>query len=116
MPYIPKKRFKLVDLNKHNRRWSQNNETLYSTTAWRKLSKEMRINNPKCNACSQFKSISNLVLDHIIPINQGGAIWDKRNLQVLCGTCHNAKSAAESNGVKYEYQDTPNGRIPKNKQ
>lgn len=35
-------------------------------------------------------------LDHIIPIAKGGAELDAKNIQTLCRSCHDAKSATES--------------------
>jgi 5-methylcytosine-specific restriction endonuclease McrA len=35
------------------------------------------------------------MVDHIKPINQGGSIWNKDNLQTLCNRCHNKKSAKD---------------------
>lgn len=34
-------------------------------------------------------------VDHIIPISQGGDMWDEKNLQILCIDCHKEKSKKE---------------------
>jgi 5-methylcytosine-specific restriction endonuclease McrA len=31
----------------------------------------------------------NGVTDHIVPISEGGAMWDERNYMALCNSCHN---------------------------
>ena len=31
-------------------------------------------------------------VDHIVAIKNGGKMWDKTNLQVLCGSCHKEKT------------------------
>lgn len=36
------------------------------------------------------------VTDHIVPINEGGAMYDWDNLQSLCTQCHNSKSGKEA--------------------
>jgi 5-methylcytosine-specific restriction protein A len=36
-----------------------------------------------------------VVVDHIVPIDQGGAMWDEGNHQVLCAACHRRKTATE---------------------
>ena len=36
------------------------------------------------------------VVDHIKPINEGGARYDFTNLQGLCDSCHNKKSGREA--------------------
>jgi len=35
-------------------------------------------------------------VDHIIPLSRGGARLDPANLQGLCETCHNRKTAADN--------------------
>jgi 5-methylcytosine-specific restriction protein A len=35
-------------------------------------------------------------VDHVQPIKEGGARFDAANLQSLCVSCHNAKTARES--------------------
>ena len=35
------------------------------------------------------------MVDHIVPINKGGAPLDLNNLQSLCNACHAAKSAKD---------------------
>lgn len=37
-------------------------------------------------------------VDHVVPLEQGGAAWDAANLQTLCPTCHAAKTAAQAAG------------------
>ncbi|WP_295941636.1 HNH endonuclease signature motif containing protein [uncultured Alistipes sp.] len=52
---------------------------------------------PLCEEC-QRRGITTLaqVVDHIVPINRGGAKLDMANLQSLCHPCHNRKSGLES--------------------
>ena len=40
-------------------------------------------------------------VDHILPINSGGAARDPRNLQSLCHACHNAKTNTEREGLTW---------------
>ncbi|MBO5821073.1 MAG: HNH endonuclease [Alistipes sp.] len=40
------------------------------------------------------------IVDHITPINSGGARFDFTNLQGLCDTCHNKKSGREAHKKK----------------
>jgi 5-methylcytosine-specific restriction protein A len=49
----------------------------------------------RCEAALESKLMH---LDHIIPIEQGGARLDENNVQWLCETCHNEKTANEDNG------------------
>lgn len=34
-------------------------------------------------------------IDHIIPVRQGGAVWDDDNLQALCKPCHSVKTIVD---------------------
>lgn len=34
----------------------------------------------------------NLQVDHIVAIENGGDMWDEKNLQTLCGSCHKDKT------------------------
>ena len=73
------------------------NTKFYQSTAWRKLRKVKLEQNPLCEEC--FKKGVHTpakVVDHIVPINRGGAALDIVNLQSLCDRCHNVKSARES--------------------
>jgi 5-methylcytosine-specific restriction protein A len=40
------------------------------------------------------------IIDHIKPILDGGDEWDRDNLQGLCESCHNRKTAIETNKRK----------------
>ena len=51
--------------------------------------------------------------DHIIRVDLGGSMWDRRNWQRLCNTHHAQKSARESKGYTEPSVTTPNGLIPK---
>ena len=41
------------------------------------------------------------MVDHIVPINKGGAKLDIGNLQSLCNLCHNRKSGREAHGMRW---------------
>ena len=73
------------------------NTKFYQSTAWRKLRNLKLEQCPFCEEC-QRRVITTLaqVVDHIIPINRGGAKLDMANLQSLCHPCHNRKSGIES--------------------
>jgi 5-methylcytosine-specific restriction protein A len=36
------------------------------------------------------------VADHVLPLKDGGARFDWANLQALCVSCHNRKTAGET--------------------
>jgi 5-methylcytosine-specific restriction endonuclease McrA len=52
---------------------------------------------PLCAECEKHGRIeSGHIVDHVIPILQGGALFDECNCQTLCQTCHNRKTAMET--------------------
>lgn len=46
-----------------------------------------------CQECKKEFDISQLQLDHIIPVKIGGHFFNKDNLQLLCNKCHHNKTA-----------------------
>ena len=68
----------------------------YHTTQWRHARKQYLARFPICVACrSMGIATPGTVVDHIVPIRKGGALTDPDNLQSLCASCHNSKSARE---------------------
>lgn len=101
MPYKPKKlkrqwvpeRKPFKNLN------SEKNKKTYGSWKWRKFSKEYKERNPLCVKCKEVGITSATeVTDHIERVNLGGDVYDERNLQPLCKSCHNKKSGREAHG------------------
>lgn len=69
----------------------------YESRSWRNLRAFILRNEPLCRLCSQ-KGIAKeaKVVDHIDPIEHGGAKLSPENVQPLCITCHNSKSGREA--------------------
>lgn len=68
----------------------------YHTAAWRKLRLSVLNVEPLCRMCMAADKIAAACLvDHIVPVKQGGEFWERDNLQPLCNNCHELKSAAE---------------------
>lgn len=79
----------------HEGRFHANTE-FYRSTAWRKLRATKLQRQPLCEACAAKGSTTPAqMVDHIRPINEGGAALDLKNLQSLCHACHNRKSGQE---------------------
>lgn len=54
---------------------------------------------PLCLACKAHgRSVAAVVVDHVVPLKDGGARFDRANLQPLCVSCHNRKTARETAG------------------
>jgi 5-methylcytosine-specific restriction protein A len=81
--------------------WSNNK--FYHTSEWRKLRAQYIRLNPLCAECERNDKLTDCtgkgagVVDHIQPIRLGGEALDINNLQTLCTSCHNIKSAKEKN-------------------
>src|SRR5690606_38340289 len=61
---------------------------------WQKVRARFIRQNPICVECGRLAEH----VDHIVPISQGGARLDERNLQSLCRSCHSKKTAREIKG------------------
>ncbi len=47
--------------------------------------------NPVCIVCGNEAK----VVDHIVPIEQGGSMWNEKNHQPLCKSCHGKKNNSD---------------------
>lgn len=66
---------------------------------WDSLSRRWRRFHPLCVMCmAQGQVVAGECVDHIIPINEGGALLDEGNLQTLCWSCHSRKTVREQHG------------------
>ena len=52
------------------------------------------------------------VTDHIVPISEGGAMWDERNHMAMCQFHHNQKRGHEAHGLRIGLSNGLNGLIP----
>jgi 5-methylcytosine-specific restriction protein A len=68
-------------------------DQLYNTQRWKNLRRVKRQANPLCESCKDQGKIKLMVLvDHIKPVRDGGAMFDPKNLQSLCRECHDEKT------------------------
>lgn len=73
-----------------------NHKAVYNTTIWRNLRLQYLSENPLCERCLKLgKIVSAVEVHHIIPIDMGNNINEKRtlgfdydNLESLCTDCH----------------------------
>jgi 5-methylcytosine-specific restriction protein A len=97
MPTITHKRRKRQPEKVISRR-VDNSET-YNSQRWRRTSKSFlsERENAFCVIClQQGRYTVATITDHVNPITQGGAIWDRSNWQPICKTHHNQKSGREA--------------------
>ena len=95
-------------IDRIKRYWEQRRKTnesfskdysFYNKQAWRKLSRVYLRRHPLCCECEKENILTSSVhCDHIVPITKDKSKalkWE--NLQALCLSCHNKKSAIERN-------------------
>lgn len=71
----------------------------YHTTTWKSMRREILQDNPLCVECQRTgRIVVANVIDHIKPVRLGGEFFEKANLQPLCKSCHERKSAMERHG------------------
>ena len=76
---------------------------IYATARWKALSAVKLASSPLCEECARQGRITAAELvDHIIPIAEGGPPFAFENLQSLCNACHNRKHAQGEGGKKVE--------------
>ncbi len=65
----------------------------YDSPEWKAMSKRVRTEEPICSVdgCSKPSRAA----DHILPVRLGGGFLDRANLQGLCWSHHQSKSAKE---------------------
>lgn len=81
--------------DKHSRNKSA--KKVYDSTAWRKHIRPSVLvrDGFTCAMCLHLFKASELIVDHIVEIKDGGDKFNKENLQTLCVGCHNIKTSRE---------------------
>ncbi|MHC5269673.1 HNH endonuclease [Enterococcus sp. LJL98] len=69
----------------------------YNGRSWRTLSRLYRLKNPICEVCLLNNVIKKAdVVDHILEVKDRWDLrLDEKNLQSMCHSCHNTKTAEE---------------------
>ena len=65
----------------NRRRWERVRRAVLDRDRWR------------CQKCGRA---GRLEIDHVVPLDAGGAVYDMDNLQALCRGCHIDKTAGEN--------------------
>jgi len=61
----------------------------YHTARWQRFRAWFLRRHPICSSCeAQGRIEPATVPHHIVPVKQGGAMYDEGNLAALCRTCH----------------------------
>jgi len=105
MPSLPKKSKPehWITHRKPYENANKRNAEIYNGSMWRRLSKQVEYEEAICRSCKQDATGMRGETDHIKPIELGGAIFDRDNLQRLCKSCHARKSAKDKK--RYDRND-----------
>ena len=69
----------------------------YHSPAWRKFRMMVLTREPLCRMCDEEDRLTAAqMVDHIIPISDGGAALELSNVQPLCHSCHGRKSKKDA--------------------
>jgi 5-methylcytosine-specific restriction protein A len=66
-------------------------EGFYTSPEWRQLI--ARLKRERGNWCQRCGSSRRVIGDHVVERKDGGAELDPANVELLCGGCHNRKTA-----------------------
>jgi 5-methylcytosine-specific restriction endonuclease McrA len=78
-----------------NNRPPRQHNRFYYTSEWKKARKEFLLEHPICVCCGRPA----VIVDHVVPIKDGGDPLEPSNLQALCWSCHSRKSIED--GSRY---------------
>jgi 5-methylcytosine-specific restriction protein A len=79
------------------RRYFDAEVDFYRSRQWRSVRAAFLLDHPLCALClGHERYVPAAVVDHVVPIKDGGDRFDHGNLQALCVSCHNRKTARES--------------------
>jgi 5-methylcytosine-specific restriction protein A len=88
-------------------------KAFYASMTWRKLSEYHRTRSPLCVACESIGRVTvGDVADHIVEIKDDWSLRaEPTNLQTLCHSCHNTKTA-QVKGARGAQKTTTNNTPP----
>lgn len=76
--------------------FQHHNTDFYQSRKWRVLRALKLQKDPLCEECMRKGMlVPAQMVDHVVPINKGGAPLDLNNLQSLCNHCHAVKTARD---------------------
>lgn len=92
---------------------------LISTWTWTLSSRLYRQVNPLCAICEAQGLLNDAtpggkkgVVDHIVRVNNGGSMYDNRNMMTVCRSHHDAKSRLEGKGWTCDVVGTFGSLVP----
>ena len=74
----------------------------FKTQQWKRLRQWMiNRNNGTCDACGKLMVSTEIQVDHITPVVQGGGFYEVDNLRVICAACNASKATADKQGKQW---------------
>ena len=75
----------------------------YQSAQWRAVRAAFLREHPLCRVCAaRGRMVPAVVVDHAVPLKDGGERFDWANLAALCVADHNAKTARETAAKRKE--------------
>ena len=84
-----------IEIKKPYATISKSNYPFYNSKAWRVCAKMHKSAHPLCINVDECSGAAHTT-DHIIPINEGGSLYDWDNLQSLCKSCNASKTGKQA--------------------
>lgn len=116
MPNLPRGKKPAYLPTKTQRRKPTSDQRFYKSAAWKKLRLLKIAQTPFCEACFMAGILTDCTfaqpIDHVVRIDDGGAMLDLQNLCTLCESCHNRKSAMEKNGYAVNSHGQDGAKLP----
>lgn len=86
---------------------------VYHSARWQKVRALVLMREPLCRPCGKRgKAVPANQVDHIVPLEEGGAAFDLDNLQPLCRSCHASKSFSGAQGGKERIKGCDENGLP----
>ena len=120
MPSLPKPQKPAYRAPKPKKKASSDYK-FYNSQRWRNYSKRYRTTCEVCLSLNHQRDITPSaigtrgVVDHIVPMQEGGSPWDANNHMGMCGEHHNIKRGLESHGYVVASMQGREGLIPKDR-
>ena len=109
MPNLPRPDRKKYLPKQRTDRKPTSDQAFYNKAVWAKARLYYRTENPLCEVSAEAgQVVPGEVVDHIIPISNGGARLDPKNLMTLSAKIHDIKSGMESKAsplIGWDYND-----------
>jgi 5-methylcytosine-specific restriction protein A len=88
---------RVVDQGYRARGYRSKQGNAYQTKRWRILRRRVLTEQPKCLGYPEGTDCGELAVevDHVVAVEDGGAMWDRSNLVGRCKACHGRKTREE---------------------